>query len=444
MSKVGLILKREYGSRVRKKSFIIMTLLGPLLIAGFYGGAIFLGTQESGPTKVLLLDETTMSNRNDFADNSEFTFRSFTKSDKDLFDTIASLPDGSRTVGISIPQDPFRTNTATIYIKEAISSGREAELKGMIRAFFERMLVEKKDMDIAAFDEVKKYKMNIPVMDVMTNQQNTAQIKAMIGIMFAVVIYMFIFMYGVMVMRGVIEEKTSRIVEVMVSSVKPFQLMMGKICGIALVGLTQFAVWIVLGGVLTIFVQTSLLPDKYDPAQTTTGQTIMASEQLMNSGELHDQSKTEVDSAVEAILSTPWLELICLFIFYFLAGYLLYASLFAAVGSAVDNETETQQFMLPITLPLIFGFIVSIMGVMNPGGSALIWLSYIPFTSPVAMLVRVAMGEVVWWEILTSAVILILTFLLTTRLAAKIYRTGILMYGKKVTYRELFKWLKYK
>jgi len=168
----------------------------------------------------------------------------------------------------------------------------------------------------------------------------------------------------------------------------------------------------------------------------------MQSQELINTGS--NNNATQINALVQVLLNTPWVLLISLFIFYFLAGYLLYASLFAAVGSAVDNESDTQQFMIPITLPLIFAFIIAANSLTNPGGDAIVWFSHIPFTSPVVMLVRVAAGNVEWWEILTSMIILIVTFLLTTKIASKIYRTGILMYGKKPSYKELFKWLRYK
>lgn len=198
-----------------------------------------------------------------------------------------------------------------------------------------------------------------------------------------------------------------------------------------------------------LFIQGALLPDLFDPsAIASQSQDLMQSQNLMQSQELIDAGEninsTKVNDLLRALINIPWVLLVSLFIFYFLGGYLLYASLFAAVGAAVDSESDTQQFMVPITLPLVFAFVISSMAINNPGGEAIVWFSHVPFTSPIVMLVRVAMGDVAWWEILTSMFILIVSFILTTKLASKIYRIGILMYGKKVTYKELFKWLKYK
>jgi ABC-2 type transport system permease protein len=246
-----------------------------------------------------------------------------------------------------------------------------------------------------------------------------------IGFICGILIYMFIFMYGTMVMRGVIEEKTSRIVEVIISSVKPFQLMMGKILGVALVGLTQFALWILLTIAIAsvaelMFMDSSSMTTELDSTQ----QSILLSELSNLTGGIN---------LIQIFLS---------FIFYFLAGYLMYSALFAAVGSAVDAEADTQQFVLPITIPLILAFILIQPIMENPEGPLAFWMSIIPFTSPVIMMVRLPFG-VATWEIALSMVVLIFSFILTTYLAGKIYRTGILMYGKKTSYKELWKWLFY-
>ena len=245
---------------------------------------------------------------------------------------------------------------------------------------------------------------------------------------------MFIFTFGMQVMRGVIEEKTSRIIEVIISSVKPFQLMMGKIIGIGLVGLTQFLAWIILTGVLIIIMAFAFDIDMGSPDNVAQMSTDLAQ---MDTGK-------GINSALMSILGLPWLQLIFSFLFYFLGGYFLYSSLYAAIGAAVDSETDTQQFLMPVMLPLMLGFYVTQMSVMtNPEGSAIFWLSMIPFTSPVAMLVRISMDSVELWEVLLSMFLLVITFIGTTWLAGKIYRTGILMYGKKASWKEMFKWLKY-
>jgi ABC-2 type transport system permease protein len=269
-----------------------------------------------------------------------------------------------------------------------------------------------------------------------------------VGMVAGIMIYMFIFLFGVQVMRGVIEEKTSRIVEVIVSSVKPFQLMMGKIVGVALVGLTQFLLWIVFTSTI-IFTAQLAFPDTFrNPAQQETGINALNENSLQNTSAIQsktdpDSSKNKYNSFYEAISSVNYPVMIVAFIFYFLFGYLLYSALFAIVGSAVDNETDSQQFMLPITIPLIFSIVMLQVIVMNPGGSLAFWLSIIPLTSPIIMMIRIPFG-VPWQEIVLSASLLIGGFLGATWLAARIYRIGILMYGKKVNYRELWKWLRYK
>jgi ABC-2 type transport system permease protein len=278
-------------------------------------------------------------------------------------------------------------------------------------------------------------------------ETGSAGLTTTIGMIGGVLIYMFIFLFGAQVMRGVIEEKTSRIVEVIISSVRPFELMMGKILGIALVGLTQFLLWIVLSFGVSSIVANTFMKDKIS-SKATTAQTIHTS----NNGFQQEMMKT-TPNAENADITTDIFKsmgnlnftlIIGCFLFFFVGGYLLYAALFAAIGSAVDAETDAQQFMLPITLPLIAGFIVAQSIVLtNPDGPVAFWFSIIPFTSPIVMMVRIPFG-VPGWEIALSMGLLVLGFMFTTWLAAKIYRTGILLYGKKITYRELGKWLFYK
>jgi len=265
-----------------------------------------------------------------------------------------------------------------------------------------------------------------------------------VGLVGSMMIYFFIFLFGAQVMRGVIEEKTSRIIEVIVSSVKPFQLMMGKILGIALVGLTQFLLWVIFTAAIITVVQ-SAFPDKFK--QNSTEQSFAPGSKMMPSTQTvqKDQATTAENPSNEifdAINSINYIEMIGAFIFFFIGGYLLYAALFAAIGSAVDSEADTQQFMLPITIPLIFSIVMAQYVINNPDGPLSFWLSIIPLTSPVIMMIRIPFGVPVG-ELALSAGLLIAGFLGTTWLAARIYRTGILMYGKKVSYREIVKWLFY-
>ena len=275
-----------------------------------------------------------------------------------------------------------------------------------------------------------------------SKKTNTGLFMA-IGIGGGVLIYMFIFLYGVQVMRGVMEEKTSRIVEVILSSVKPFQLMMGKIVGVALVGLTQFLLWVILTTTLYSVGAVTVLKN-IDLKQ------VQQKEQVLKVGadlKYMDMKKIDRPNVVTEVWndfkSIDMVSIFFCFLFYFLAGYLMYSALFAAVGSAVDNEADTQQFMLPITIPLIFSFVIAQNVIQDPESSMAFWFSIIPLTSPVVMMVRLPFG-VPAWELALSMGLLVLGFIVTTWLAARIYRTGILMYGKKITWRELGKWLFYK
>lgn len=259
--------------------------------------------------------------------------------------------------------------------------------------------------------------------------------------------YMLVFMFGAQVMRGVIEEKTSRVVEVIVSSVKPVQLMMGKIVGIALVGLTQFLIWVFLTMGIVVVVKSTILKDKN---VTEIVQTLPQNMMSENNPSAASPAKTaevspefaEFSKLFDNALNQDWLLIILSFIFYFISGYLLYASIFAAIGSAVDNETETQQFMLPVTIPIILGLMVAMGTMQNPESSIAFWCSMIPLTSPIVMIARIPFG-VPYWQIAVSMALMVVTFLVFVWMAAKVYRTGILMYGKKTSWKEMWKWLRY-
>jgi ABC-2 type transport system permease protein len=273
-------------------------------------------------------------------------------------------------------------------------------------------------------------------------ERTNTGVNMAIGFGAGILIYVFIFLYGVQVMRGVIEEKTNRIVEVIISSVRPFQLMMGKIVGIAMVGLTQFVLWVLLTLILVGIGQVTFLHDFSVLSNYGTEQIIPSMPNQFATGGQQNINYSEVAEILSDIKNINFIHILLAFLFYFLGGYLLYSAMFAAVGSAVDNEADTQQFMLPITIPLVIAFIVSQFIMQNPEGSLAFWFSVIPFTSPVVMMVRLPFGVPVW-EFVLSMALLVVTFIFITWLAGKIYRTGILMYGKKVTYRELWKWLRY-
>ena len=269
-------------------------------------------------------------------------------------------------------------------------------------------------------------------------KESSSEIASIIGLVPGIIIYFFIFMYASQVLKGVIEEKTNRIIEVLVSSVKPFQFLLGKIIGVAAVGLLQFLIWIVICLLVIIIVQIVFMPNiDIEALKNATDLGIMAQDSTFN-----PQQLAVIQSLVKTIDPSFILKFIGAFLFYFMGGYLLYASLFAAIGAAVDNETDSQQFMTPLSIILVVAFYIGIAAMKNPDSSIAFWGSLIPFTSPVVMLVRIPFG-VPTWEIITSMLLLVAAFLFFTWLSGKIYRIGILMYGKKVTWKELYKWLKY-
>jgi ABC-2 type transport system permease protein len=472
MSKIGLIIGREYTSRVKKKSFIVMTLGVPLLVVAFLIAVIFLGMPEEKKLNVLVVDETYVASLHIFHKqferdsakvigdknfkyydpesklNENYKFF-ILDSAKTYADALEEFPTNEKIdLILYFPLNVMGKNPIKLVYKELPNSKVQNYLNSLANESIERLRLEEFNISKDTFDLLKA-KIPFHVVDYKTNKDEGVSKKAMVGFAFGLFVYLFIFLYGVQVMRGVIEEKSSRIVEVIVSSVKPFQLMMGKIIGIMFVGLTQFVIWIVLIFAVTSVVLPLALGDKYSAAlqaegnpteQVATGVKPM----LANQEEAYN---TIQDNEILMFLlnEVPWVSLIGLFLFYFIAGYLLYGSLMAAIGAAVDSETDTQQFMLPVSLPLVFAYFITVLGIDNPNSNVMVWCSEIPFTSPIVMLVRFAAtgGEGLGWQLALSMALIILTFIATTWLAAKIYRTGILMYGKKVTYKELFKWLKY-
>ncbi len=439
MNKIGIIIGREYLSRVTKKSFILMTLLGPFLIAGLMIGAIYLGLSDDTQHSVLVVDDTPV-----LEDGNRVFEGRLEDTGQIKFSYGEALPnkdfkESQYTLMLILNENIVENPVAELISKKQPSLRAKSNIENQVERIIEIEKLREHDID---YETYRSFNTSIDLIDVDANNMNRAsrkQEKAIVGFAFAVVIYFFIFLYGVQVMRGVIEEKTNRIVEVIISSVKPFQLMMGKIFGIALVGLTQFFLWVALTAVLTMIAQSVFLPDLGE--QAAMAQTQMTEQAAIDVGD--NMQEATMNKYFELFFhEINWFVMIGSFLFYFLGGYLLYASLFAAVGAAVDSEADTQQFMLPITIPLIFAFIVAAMSLANPEGSSTLIFSLIPLTSPIVMMLRVAMG-VPWIEVALSMVLLIGGFLLTTWLAAKIYRTGILMYGKKVNYRELWKWIRH-
>ena len=393
-----------------------MTILGPILMAALLIVPTFLATQTQ-ENRIIALNE----DANYILEDSEFIhFTTIPTSEAELLKTDFS--ESLFYALLYIERENF-----TLYSNQQISLSVSKSIEKQLEQLIEHEKLKLLGIDLQILEDAST-EINITT-KIISEDGNTSnsQAEASMGIGFlsGILIYMFIFMYGTMVMRGVIEEKTSRIVEVIISSVKPFQLMMGKILGVALVGLTQFVLWIILTIIISTVAELAFLDAN-----------VMVTE--MNSS---DQSVILAQVA-EFTGGINLLQIFLAFIFYFLAGYLMYSALFAAVGSAVDAEADTQQFVLPITIPLILSFVLITPIMENPDGTLAFWMSMIPFTSPVIMMVRLPFG-VANWELALSTGILVASFIGTTWLAGRIYRTGILMYGKKATYKEIWKWIKY-
>ncbi len=444
MGKTGLIIWREFITRVRKPSFLIMTLLGPLLLVGGIALVVYLGMQENGIQNIVVIDKAQLLTKKlQETDDIKFFYET-----EDLSDSAFNA--SPYTAMVEVNPLILENNTIQVFYKSLPSQSIQNYLSNQIEKVIEKEKLRVNNVDPEVYQKIKTA-LKIQLFDInKKGKRSYDQIKAGLGFAFGYLIFIFIFLYGVQVMRGVMEEKQNRVVEVLISSVKPFQLMMGKIVGVAMVGLTQFLLWVVISLVLGS-VGLSFAKDAISGSALKDGN-VQMSTQLHTQFEQQPKVQGEESPNEQlGVLLDIWHDLpvaaiLGLFLFYFLGGYLLYSSLFAAVGSAVDSETDTQQFMLPITVPMMIGLFIAQTAVYNPDGPAVFWCSIIPFTSPVVMMVRVATGNAFehLGELALSMGLLIATFIFTTWLAGRIYRTGILMYGKKASWKELGKWLFYR
>ena len=419
MNKTLLIIKREFLVRVKKKSFIIMTLLAPILMASLIIVPVLISETDQ-QKRLIGLYEINTNFSEDIKDSENIHFTLFDENQMNDF-----IKDPSKSNYYALLK--IDENSFTIFSNQQIGLNLRKSIENQLENISERNNLKSAGIDIKLIEQAQtdiKIETKIITSDGETESSST---EASIGIGFitGILIYMFIFMYGTMVMRGVIEEKTNRIVEVIISSVKPFQLMIGKIFGVALVGLTQFVLWVLLTILISTVAETLFI----DQAEVTNNLNSVDQSVFLN-----ELSKLTGGIDLSLIFVS--------FIFYFLFGYLMYSALFAAVGSAVDAEADTQQFMLPITIPLIFSFILIQPIMDNPDGALAFWMSLVPLTSPIIMMARLPFG-VETWQLTLSMLLLIIGFIFTTFIAGKIYRTGILMYGKKISYKELWKWLTY-
>lgn len=437
MNKILLIIQREYLTRVKKKSFIIMTILGPVLIAAMIILPAMLSEWSDTENKrVAVLDETGVYFEK-FEDQENIQFYHVYQGLEDEKESALYKQDD---ILLYIPKTELNLPVnAQLFSTKQPGLNVTAYIKSVMRTVIENEKLKAQGIDP---EVIKSAKANINLATIRVEEdgaekESYTEVEVGMAIFAGIMIYFFIFMFGAQVLKGVMEEKSNRIVEVIISSVKPFQLMMGKIIGIALVGITQFLLWIILTGIFLVVFQTIVGGDV-----ASNFQDMSAQNQLMQSSQQAPEIGPEKLAMIAEIIDSINLKaMVFSFIFYFLGGYLLYAALFAAIGGAIDHDSDSQQFMLPVSIPLIFSVMMSGVVVNQPDSALSIWLSMIPFTSPVTMMIRIPFGvpiEQIW----ASGILLILGFIFTTWIAGKIYKTGILMYGQKVNYAVIWKWLR--
>ncbi|UOQ97049.1 ABC transporter permease [Hymenobacter sp. 5317J-9] len=457
-SKFLLVAQREYLTRVRKRAFIILTLAVPLLLAGFGVFIAKIASSDNDTTDVVeVRDDSGLNVASHLVSTPQLRFETATGSladakkgfQKAKHDGLVYLPAGL---------DVEKPNGVQFFGKGNISLKKQGAVEDALNKAFSELKMEKSGISQEKLDRLRsEVELKAISLDESGKEANSnAKATSLTAYGLALAIYLFIFVYGVQIMRGVGEEKSSRIMEVMLSSVKPFDLMMGKIVGIAAVGLTQFLLWGILSyGVGTVL--TPMLLREKPKTEVATAPPAAAREgvrapqsssakmdQAMSGSATAMNPANRADGMFSALANLPIGTILFGFIIYFLGGYLLYGALFGAVGAAVDDQTDTQQFMFPITMPLILSYIVGVSVILrNPDGPVAFWMSMIPFTSPIAMVIRLPFG-VPMWQLALSIFLLILGFVGTVWVAARIYRVGVLMYGKKVTYKELGKWMFYK
>lgn len=436
MNKVSIIIKREFLSRVRKKSFLLLTVLGPILFAAVTLAPAAMMLIPDDERIIIVLDKPGVL---DLWKGTEDVVLQYANPENYTLDDIKEMvmEDDRFHAALHIPTgeswDPdYIANNVVFFSRGDVSVNAASVIKDKLQ----RELTNQKLSALGVDPELiggAKTTVNFRTIDISKEEETETSIgpKMAVGFVGGFVIYFFIFIYGGMVMRSVIEEKTNRIVEVIISSVKPFQLLMGKIIGVALVGLTQLGIWIVLTSIIVSAVSYFVFGE-------------MMSTEAIAAGQVPDSEMSSIlISGMDAAQLINFPLIIACFIFYFIAGYLLYGSFMAAVGSAVDAEADAQQFVLPVSVPLIIAIIVMMNILTNPDNVLLTWMSIIPLTSPIIMMARLPFG-VPAWELLLSMLLLVIFVVLSVWMAGKIYRTGILMYGKKPTFKELFKWLFYR
>lgn len=437
MQKIWLIIRREYITRVRKKSFIVITFLIPTMMFGLISLFVYMAMKSEQKQTIVVNDESGF-----FINKIDTVQKSYTitydspkpgESNKELVERTGS--------DIYLNIFPFVNNkpdSVNIYKDGGVSMAAENFITSQLDNIFQIKQLTDAGIDKTQIDSIQKSSVHIKTIDLKDNKETNTTVASGVGYVMGLLIYLVIFIYGASVMRGVMEEKTNRIAEVIISSVKPFQLMMGKIIGIALVGLTQFVMWIGLMFILS-FVLPLLIPGIGEVLHSSS----MNSMQMGMPGQLASMPANENIAMMQSFMNQNWGKIFGCFLFYFLGGYFLYASMFAAVGSLVNEDPqEAQQLTIPVTMPIILGFVIMVTTVKEPNSTLAIFGSMFPLTSPIVMLARIPYG-VPTSQLVLSMVFLVAGFLFMTWLSAKIYRTGILLYGKKTTWKEVIKWIRY-
>ena len=438
MSIISLIIKREFVAKVRNKSFIVMTFLSPLLFVGIAAFVGYLSTMKSDTKRVAIHDETGLF-VNEFKvlnnKDGEYIYHDLSAIDVEfLKDSITNENYEGLLYIPKVTNFKDFENKIQFVSNESPSISFVENIQEIVAKKLTKYNFEKAKLDTLAIKNAEaKVSINLTKASGEESVKGLNEIKIAIGGAFGYLIMMFIIIYGNMVMRSVIEEKTNRIVEIIISSVKPFQLMMGKIVGTALAGLLQFLIWTVIGLTL-LFAASIFFGIDASPANKIPPLIAQAT---------HQEFAATAQIYIKELWGLPIATILISFVIYFIGGYFLYSSFYASIGAAVDNETDSQQFLLPIITPLILAVYIGFFTVINdPHGTIATVFSMIPLTSPIVMLMRIPFG-VPWWQLVMSVTLLFVTFLFVVWFAAKIYRVGILMYGKKPTWKELYKWMKY-
>jgi ABC-2 type transport system permease protein len=446
MNKTLIILKQEYFKRVKKKSFIFLTLLVPLLFIAMFALIIFLSVHSDKEERTIAVYDASSLFLGELEQDGYTTYEFIPEVKYN--ELKSNLKESKYYAVLFIPENIYEASTAQLISEKQVPIELSEKIENRLSRFIEQDKRQKviSEIGIPDLDDrlaATRTTINLNTLKISETGETTKSSSAVAFIAsyaMGFIIYFFVFMYGSMVMRSVMEEKKNRIVEVIISSVKPIQLMAGKIIGTVLVGLTQVAIWVIVGFVALTVVQSFFTPES---AQQMS-QTLMESSQSVSGGmssQAADQNK--VMEALEMIGNLNIGLILFTFVFYFLGGYLMYSSLLGAIGAAVDNDEDSQQMVFPITFPLIISIMLLFPIARNPEGPVAFWGSIIPFTSPVAMLARIPYG-IPTWELLLSMGLLVLATVGAIWVAAKIYKTGLLMYGKKVNFKELMKWLRYK